>query len=364
MQYQVLILLGYVFLTTSCSRNSRENSSRSTPTNIEEIRQESGDVAGRVSTRSSNSSSNSNGTGQGGASSTSSGASSTQGNNETSNTNRDNTGNNSTTSTDSCQDDPTAMDCVSSETEQQAANIVDVISLPAVISEMNSKALTSITPSNTRVESTVYRWPDFIEAYKTVAIEGINGKVFSPGESIEAGLINIAIFLGQSMHETIQYNACDENNWSIGIGGPDYPVTAACGQAGQDYSQYNCKEENKHMQCPVDPQMTQQASTMAGWYGAPPPLFCGPKSLTGSAMPRWNFNALCTQGGAVAADLPSWINDNIKTLNQSSCLAYPGQQAGSFTLEGCGPEGCLNSDKIDTAGGQLRTHQTNKEGLQ
>ena len=40
------------------------------------------------------------------------------------------------------------------------------------------------------------------------------------------------------MQETIQYDACDENNWSDRLtaataGGVEYPATAACGQLGQ-----------------------------------------------------------------------------------------------------------------------------------
>ncbi len=40
------------------------------------------------------------------------------------------------------------------------------------------------------------------------------------------------------MQETIQYDACDENNWSnqattATTGGDAYPATAACGQLGQ-----------------------------------------------------------------------------------------------------------------------------------
>ncbi|MFK7873566.1 MAG: hypothetical protein AB8C84_10470 [Oligoflexales bacterium] len=246
-------------------------------------------------------------------------------------------------------------DCVSSDTIAIANKVLEIIDTSNTINQMNTNILTSITPTNTRIESTVYRWADFLEAYKVIAIEGIDGKVFSPGKQTKSGLINIAIFLGQSMHETIQYNACDENNWSIGLGYPDYPATASCGQAGQDYSAYNCTATEEHMQCPVNSQMEQQASTMATWYGAPPPLFCAPKSKTGENLPRWNAYATCTPDSSIAADLPNWINDNIKNIENPSCQAYPGQQGGAFTLAGCDATGCKNAETMDTAGGEIRT---------
>ena len=37
------------------------------------------------------------------------------------------------------------------------------------------------------------------------------------------GLVNVAAFLAQSMKETIQYDACDENSWDL-VGGK-YPLS-------------------------------------------------------------------------------------------------------------------------------------------
>ena len=62
-------------------------------------------------------------------------------------------------------------------------------------------------------QSTEYRWNDFIPAFEEMAKSGIAGKTFDV-PNVKAGLVNIALFLAQSMHETIQYNACDENNVS------------------------------------------------------------------------------------------------------------------------------------------------------
>jgi hypothetical protein len=80
------------------------------------------------------------------------------------------------------------------------------------------------------------------------------------------------------MKETIQYDACDgkkysilpvpfklsllltlknpvaiENSWDLVDG--KYPLSNACGQLGQKYDEYHCSEEEKHMECPVDPNM-------------------------------------------------------------------------------------------------------------
>ena len=134
-----------------------------------------------------------------------------------------------------------------------------------------------------------------------MAAEGVAGKKFYIGDDdVENGhvygLVNIAAFLAQSMKETIQYDACDENSWDL-VGGK-YPLSNACGQLGQSvsisivadiisslvyassnniiyhgpyshsciafplslnlsqYQDYHCSEEEKHMECPVDPDMS------------------------------------------------------------------------------------------------------------
>ena len=50
----------------------------------------------------------------------------------------------------------------------------------------------------------------------------------------------LGVFSPQAMQETIQYDACDENNWSNGgvvakAGGTVYTAASACGQLGQSY---------------------------------------------------------------------------------------------------------------------------------
>lgn len=74
-------------------------------------------------------------------------------------------------------------------------------------------------------------------------------------------------------------DACDENSWDR-VGSMEmYPISNSCGQLGQSYQDYHCSDEEKHMECPVDPEMTITAVTHAKWWGAPGPLMCGPKSL-------------------------------------------------------------------------------------
>ena len=109
-----------------------------------------------------------------------------------------------------------------------------------------------------------------------------------------------------------QYNACDENNWDIIDG--QYPLSNACGQLEQSYQDYVCPEGSEHMQCEVDLDMEQRASTTAGWYGAPGPLFCGPKSKY-PFVGYWDFSHMC--------DFP-WKDP------PEYCTDYPGQKGGQF----------------------------------
>ena len=144
------------------------------------------------------------------------------------------------------------------------------------------------------------------------------------------------------MQETIQYDACDENNWSNQgvvntVGGTAYTAASACGQLGQSYQardraeiarrdraprsafvistndarasnaqDYKCSDvidpttgatvPAAEMQCEVDPNMVIVARTHAKWYGAPPPLFCAPKSIVPEA-PRWDITGWCPSTG-------------------------------------------------------------------
>jgi len=69
----------------------------------------------------------------------------------------------------------------------------------------------------------------------------------------------------------------DENSWDFVNG--KYPLSNSCGQLGQSYQDYHCSPEEAHMECAVDPNMSIKAVTHAKWYGAPAPMFCGPKTM-------------------------------------------------------------------------------------
>jgi len=164
--------------------------------------------------------------------------------------------------------------------------------------------------------SSVYRYDDLLAGLRVMYNDGVANKYFFMGDDTpnghKYGLVNIAAFLAQSMKETIQYNACDENSWDLVNG--VYPVSNACGQLGQSYQDYKCSAEEAHMECPVNPNMKIKATTNAKWYGAPAPLYCGPKTdypFTGF----WDHAAECNK---------PWANP------PEYCSEYDGQIAGAF----------------------------------
>ena len=146
--------------------------------------------------------------------------------------------------------------------------------------------------------------------------DGVANKYFYMGDDSARGhlygLVNIAAFLAQSMKETIQYNACDENSWDLVNG--MYPLSNSCGQLGQSYQDYKCSESEAHMECFVNPDMEIKATTNAKWYGAPGPLFCGPKAKYPSTG-FWDHSKECNK---------PWADP------RETCDVYEGQKAGGF----------------------------------
>ena len=190
-------------------------------------------------------------------------------------------------------------------------------SLDAVENEIDNKLFLYETPSYQWIPSSVYKYADLKESLYVMATEGVAGKKFYIGEDTTNGhvygMVNIAAFLAQSMKETIKYDACDENSWDL-VGGK-YPLSNACGQLGQSYQDYHCSEEEKHMECPVDPNMSITAVTHAKWYGAPAPLYCGPKTDEQPFSGFWDYGYECNK---------SWANP------PEYCDVYEGQKAGKF----------------------------------
>ena len=176
------------------------------------------------------------------------------------------------------------------------------------------------TPAMQWVPSKVYRFDGFFAGLQIMHSQGIaDKKLYTGGDDPECkhchmyGLVNLAAFLAQAMKETIRYDACDENSWDRVGRDKMYPISNSCGQLGQSYQDYRCSDEEKHMECEVDPEMTITAVTNARWWGAPGPLICGPKSLYPQTG-YWNFNGVCDD---VWADPPKF------------CTAYEGQKGGA-----------------------------------
>jgi hypothetical protein len=94
-----------------------------------------------------------------------------------------------------------------------------------------------------------------------------------------------------------------------------YPLSNACGQLGQSYQDYHCSEEEKHMECPVDPNMSITGVTHAKWYGAPGPLFCGPKTVEQPFSGFWDHTYECNK---------AWANP------PETCDVYEVQKAGRY----------------------------------
>lgn len=189
----------------------------------------------------------------------------------------------------------------------------------------NSQVFLSQDPDPTKPASPskVYKFEDFMKA-----LEKLKGKEnfrmwLGGGCGVDAkkrALVNMAAFLGQAMRETIIYDACDENNWDKwradvfkeSTSPPEilaalYPMSSSCGQLGQSYEDYDCPDA-----CPKDASMEITATTNAGWIGAPPPLFCGPKAKY-DGLGYWNPMKLCTGPGNTCEGEP---------------FNYPGQTAG------------------------------------
>jgi hypothetical protein len=214
------------------------------------------------------------------------------------------------------------------------------------------------TPSGGWLPSTLYTWKDMIEGVKIMATQGIGSQKLYIGEggNFKYGLVNLAAFLGESMKETIMYNACDENNWSDPaeaqkVGGDPYPSSAACGQGAQSYQDYKCSASDDaiaggKMACDFDPDMEMRANTQAEWYGAPPKLFCGPKSKLPKA-PKWNYGGpWCPQKGGYGYKTPFPPNVSLDDIyfpyvsKGGSCQDYDPIKSGGWEM--CGASGCSN----------------------
>jgi len=207
-----------------------------------------------------------------------------------------------------------------------------------------------VTAASCMEPSQVYFWNDMVAAVSKMAEVGVGGEKLYAGTDAPDGhkyaLANIAAFLAQTMQETIQYDACDENNWSDkstvdSHGGTLYSSAAACGQIGQSYQDYKCSAgsvdedgnpiDPSELQCQVDNGMEMVAETHALWYGAPAPLFCAPKSKI-PAAPRWDYGGWCPTKGS------SWNQGDafappFDTMSRGSIFYGPGVKTDNVPPE-------------------------------
>ena len=146
---------------------------------------------------------------------------------------------------------------------------------------MATQILLSQTPQGKLYPSYRYQLSDFLSALTYISEQGVGGRKFYMGESnihqgVRYGVVNAVLFLAQAYKESIQYDACDENNWELV--NDLYPLSNACGQLGMSYQDMVCREDEVYMECSVQADMEQVAITNAGWFQAPAPFKCGPKS--------------------------------------------------------------------------------------
>lgn len=203
----------------------------------------------------------------------------------------------------------------------------------------NMNVLLKQNPDLSWTPSSLYRWGDFLAGLtKARSAQGVGGMRWWVGDAADdvdatrEALTNIALFIAQSMKESIQYDACDENNWDSTSG---YAVTNACGQLGQNYSAYDCD-----LACPSLRGARFTAATHAQWYGAPGPLFCAPDEDVaragihdGATAGRWDHTHDCWPYPATAANFSDPSGD---VLSRSECQVYKGQKGGKFVKGGGG----------------------------
>jgi len=204
-----------------------------------------------------------------------------------------------------------------------------------------------------------YKWKDFVKAFVQMYKEGIAGLVFHLGDPADdkndatrvlIAKINMAAFFGQCMHETIQYDACDENNWTDqhrydkwGKSKP-FATDAACGQAKNVYANYKCSGEygDIKMECPKlgKGHKVMYAVTHATWPGSPPPMYCAPDSKVPAdkKFGYIDYDNPCSSSGGFDATIPPY--------ERGECDLYEGQKKGKMvwsstplsghtTTEGC-----------------------------
>ena len=244
--------------------------------------------------------------------------------------------------------------------------------LTGLTEKMNNEVLLYDTGTGF-VPSTIYKWGDFLDALRVMHNSGVAGDTYWLYDDTDSetkkslyAKTAIAAFLAQSMQETIQYDACDENSWQFikdtatseavrqsyerGDFTVNLPMDAACGQLGQDYESYGVDANgmDNPYSCPKAPNMEVTAVTNAKYYGAAGPLFAGPDSLFEEAgfyidgkPGRWEYGFHCQ--GAPATD-SNFKTPKLQAWEREECKIYKGQKAGKYVWDGSSKrslQGCV-----------------------
>ena len=143
--------------------------------------------------------------------------------------------------------------------------------------------LLSEHPSGKKWPSYLYTYRDFETALKkmTSGVGPGERNFFYVGDgsdnSANYGYANIAAFLAQAVTQSIYNDTCDEISYEMVDS--RYPISNSCGQEGRSYQDEKCEGGDKGMECEVDPTMEVHGATHARWFGAPPPMYCGDRSV-------------------------------------------------------------------------------------
>ena len=101
------------------------------------------------------------------------------------------------------------------------------------------------------------------------------------------------------------------------------------------------------MECPVDTAMTITGVTHAKWYGAPAPMFCGPKTTQQPFTGFWDHNYECKW---VLLLLASWARGrSFVTYFCNYSLSLPGNKGWANPPESCDVYEGQKAGRFDTS---------------
>ena len=231
---------------------------------------------------------------------------------------------------------PSATECPAGVVDKQSTRLENAKKVLNILESHSGDLMSSVQNIQSDFEAVVlktngskqtYDFDSFVTALKFVLNIGFTGKKFRNSK------VNLAAFLGQCMQETLQYGACDENNWTggdpsvlskakeicsaatteevcndtkthpqfsickwngnkceqaiYGFSSVVYPSTAACGQLGQYYKEYKCGESTDSCDPDGLDDRVIVGVTHASWYDAPGPLFADGRGTLGDTVYKW-----------------------------------------------------------------------------